>query len=100
MSIIRAAMPTLKPARLDRPEDVAQASGGWKTILLNCDCHTFDEVERQLIKAVRCSLSRAREISAEVHNKGAAVVYEGPRERCEAVASALEDIRLRVKVSR
>lgn len=93
-------MPTMKPARLDRPEDTARASGGWRTVLLNCDCHTFDEVERQLMKAVRCSLARARELSWQVHNTGSAVVYEGPRERCEAVASVLEDIRLRVKVGR
>ena len=71
---------------------------GWKTLLLNCDCHTFDEVERQLIKAIRCPLSRARQLSWEVHSRGQAVVYEGPRERCEAVADVLASIGLRVKV--
>lgn len=71
----------------------------WKTVLFNCDCHTFDEVERQLIKAVHCSLSAARAFSWEVHSKGQAVVYSGARERCEAVAAVLEDIRLIVKVT-
>ncbi|MFH1726301.1 MAG: ATP-dependent Clp protease adaptor ClpS [Elusimicrobiota bacterium] len=71
----------------------------WRVILFNCDCHSFDEVERQLIKAVRCSLSAARAFSWQVHSKGAAVVYHGPLERCEAVAGVLEDIRLAVKVS-
>lgn len=71
---------------------------GWRVVLFNCDCHTFDDVERQLIKAIRCSLSTARRFSWEVHSRGEAVVYEGPLERCEAVAGVLEDIRLRVRV--
>ena len=72
----------------------------WKTVLFNCDCHTFDEVERQLIKAVRCSISQARAWSWEVHSKGSAVVFEGPRERAEAVADVLSAVRLVVKVLR
>lgn len=89
----------VKPVADESTLDSSRAGLGWKVVLLNCDCHTFDEVERQLMKAIRCSLGRARALSWEVHSQGAAVVYEGPRERCEAVASALEDIRLRVKVS-
>ncbi|HVE14363.1 MAG TPA: ATP-dependent Clp protease adaptor ClpS [Elusimicrobiota bacterium] len=95
-------MPTLTvqaPAKTPRAADSEGTSHGWNVVLLNCDCHTFDDVEKQLMKAVRCSLSRARELSWEVHSKGQAVVYSGPRERCEAVAAILEDIRLRVKVS-
>src|SRR3989338_2946299 len=76
------------------------ADSGWKTVLFNCDCHTFDQVESQLIKAIRCSLSRARQYSTEVHTKGSAVVYRGPCDRCEAVAMMLEDIGLIVKVAR
>ena len=72
---------------------------GWKTILFNCECHTFDEVERQLIKAIRCTLSVARRFSTEVHEKGFAVVYRGPKERCEAVAMTLGEIGLRADVS-
>ena len=33
-----------------------------------------------------------------VHNVGHAVVYRGARERCEAVAMVLEEIKLRVTV--
>ncbi len=71
---------------------------GWKTILFNCDCHSFDEVERQLVKAIRCDTERSKHIAWQVHTQGSAVVYEGPRERCEAVAAVLEDIRLVVQV--
>ncbi|MBI3550919.1 MAG: ATP-dependent Clp protease adaptor ClpS [Elusimicrobia bacterium] len=72
---------------------------GWRTLLFNCECHSFDQVESQLLKAIRCSLSRARAISWEVHTKGSAVVYEGARERAEAVAAVLGDIGLIVKVA-
>jgi ATP-dependent Clp protease adapter protein ClpS len=83
-------------------EETTEDSGtdsGWRTILFNCECHTFDQVERQLIKAVRCTLSRARAISWEVHSKGSSVVYEGARERCEAVADVLGGIGLIVNVN-
>ncbi len=72
----------------------------WKTILFNCDCHSFDDVERQLVKAIRCDAERSKRIAWEVHTQGFAVVYEGPREHCEAVAAVLEDIRLVVQVRR
>ena len=88
-----------KPAKTPETADTSGSDSAWKVILFNCECHTFDEVERQLMKAIRCSLAQAREFSWQVHSKGLAVVYTGARERCEAVAAVLEDIRLVVKVS-
>lgn len=87
------------PVQAEREADSTTSDEPWKTVLFNCDCHTFDEVERQLIKAIHCSLARARDYAWEVHSKGLAVVYTGARERCEAVAAVLEDIRLVVKVT-
>lgn len=87
-------------------EETAEADTGhgagdpWKTILFNCDCHTFDEVEKVVMKATRCTLSRARQISSEVDSKGSAVIFEGHRERCEAVADTVASIGLKVKVVR
>ena len=77
----------------------SSAGHAWRTVLFNCDCHSFDEVERQLLKAVRCTLSRARQLSWQVHSQGSAVVCNGPRERCEAVAECLGAIGLRVGVT-
>ena len=91
-------MPTLT-RKEEKTEDSSGTGFGWRVILFNCDCHTFDEVERQLIKAIHCGLSQARAFSWEVHSKGSAVVYKGPRERCEAVEGVLSDIKLIVKVS-
>lgn len=87
------------PGLEETTSEDAGIESGWKTILFNCDCHTFDAVEKQLMKAARCSLSQARKYSWEVHSKGSAVVYKGPRERCEAVAAVLSDIGLIVKVA-
>lgn len=80
-------------------EDSAGGAGEpWKVVLFNCECHTFDEVENVVMKATRCTLSRARQISNEVHTRGSAVIYDGPLERCEAVADVIGSVGLRVKV--
>ncbi len=81
-------------------ESTGSGSGGepWKVVLFNCDCHTFDEVENVVMKATRCTLSRARQISNEVNSRGSAIVYDGPLERCEAVADVIASVGLKVKV--
>jgi ATP-dependent Clp protease adapter protein ClpS len=70
----------------------------WNVILINDDLHTFEEVILQLMKATNCSLEKAQEITWKVHTEGEAVCYSGPRERCEHVASVLEQIDLRVRL--
>lgn len=72
----------------------------WNAILLNDDWHTFDEVILQIIKAIKCSPQKAAAITLEVHNKGEAICYTGPKERCEHVASILEEIDLDVRIER
>ena len=86
------------PSILDIPSDSRNSTYEWRVVLINCECHSFGEVEQQLLKAIRCTLSRARAVSWEVHTQGSSTVYAGPKERCEAVAAVLEDIRLVVKV--
>ncbi|MEC4685001.1 MAG: ATP-dependent Clp protease adaptor ClpS [Nitrospirota bacterium] len=72
----------------------------WNVILINDNRHTFDEVIVQLMKATGCSPDQAREITWQVHTQGEALCYTGPRERCEHVASILEEIELRVRLER
>lgn len=83
-------------------EKVSEAAGEtarpWKTVLFNCDCHSFEDVEAILIKATRCTLSSARKLSWEIHSHGSAVVHEGARERCEAVADVIGSVGLVVEV--
>jgi ATP-dependent Clp protease adaptor protein ClpS len=94
-------MPTTvihKPRKQKSPTDGTMRRQPWNALLFNCDCHSFDDVARQLMKAIRVSYERGMEIANIVHHSGKAVVYTGPRERCEAVAMVLEDIGLRTKV--
>ena len=70
----------------------------WLVVLLNDEAHTFDEVIMQLVRATGCSTDRAGEIATEVHTQGSAICFTGSRERCELVASILEEIALRVRL--
>ncbi len=71
---------------------------GCRTVLHNCDCHTFQEVAAQLMKAIRCDFQRGLALANVVHHTGSATVYQGHRERCEAVAAVLQSIGLRADV--
>ena len=71
----------------------------WITILHNCDCHTFEDVVKQLIKAIACSEDRAWEIAWEVHNTGKAVVKVGPEAECVRVGNILAATGLIVTVT-
>lgn len=72
---------------------------GWKTLLFNCDCHTFHEVAIQLTKAVGCPYEKGMQLANVVHHTGCAIVYSGSKEHCEAVSAVLEEIGLRAQVS-
>ena len=71
----------------------------WITILWNCDCHTFEQVAQQLVKAIGCSYDGAMEIARQVHREGKATVRVGPRTECERVGRILAEIGLRVTVT-
>ena len=70
----------------------------WMTILHNCDCHTFEQVVRQLQKAVACSEAEGWEIAWQVHNTGKAVVKIAPEAECVRVGNVLASIGLVVTV--
>jgi len=67
-------------------------------LLFNDDWHSFDEVIKQLIKALRCSLEKARALTFEVHVNGKAVVYSGELQKCLRVSSILEEISLHTQI--
>ena len=94
------------PAGVETTPEVEEVEGTdvelappWVTILHNCDCHTFDDVVRQLIKAISCSEDRAWEIAWEVHNTGKSVVKVGPETECVRVGNILGAIGLIVTVA-
>jgi len=67
-------------------------------VLYNDNYHTFDEVINQIIKAVRCSRSKAEAHTWEVHNKGRSIVYDGELEECLRVSGVLEEINLKTEI--
>ena len=80
-------------------EDRTTESGeGSQVFLFNCECHTFDEVISQLIKATRCTRANAEGLAWEVHTKGKAVVFGGELMRCMEVSHILEEIQLMTQI--
>jgi ATP-dependent Clp protease adapter protein ClpS len=81
-------------------EDVTETAVAppWMTILHNCDCHTFEQVVRQLQKAIACSEAEGWDIAWQVHNAGKAVVKVGPETECVRVGNVLAEIGLVVSV--
>ncbi|MCG3205315.1 MAG: hypothetical protein KCHDKBKB_02034 [Elusimicrobia bacterium] len=94
-------MPVLKRPKISKKESTGSGAGyEARTILFNDDFHSFDEVARQLMKAIRCSYSKGMDLANVVHHLGSAIVYQGHLERCEAVAMVLEEIKLRTAVEK
>jgi ATP-dependent Clp protease adaptor protein ClpS len=85
------------------PEEVADTGTGGgdgsKVFLFNCDCHSFEEVIAQLLKAVP-GMTRpfAEELAWRAHNHGLAEVYRGSASECDRVARILGETGLIVQV--
>ena len=71
---------------------------GRKVILYNDNSHDMEEVKAQIVKAISCTPQKAEQIMYEAHSKGRAMVIAAHLERCEHVASVLEQIGLRVDI--
>ena len=90
---------TLPVPDLETTDDVETLQAPpWMTILHNCGCHTFEQVVRQLMKAIGCSEAAGWEIAWRVHNTGKAVVKIGPEAECVRVGNILAAIGLIVTV--
>ncbi len=97
-AVARTAVPETRPVVEEEGEARTRLEPPWITILWNCDCHTFEQVARQLMKAIGCSYDDGMAIAWRVHSDGKAVVRAGPRDDCERVARILAEIGLRVSV--
>jgi ATP-dependent Clp protease adaptor protein ClpS len=79
-------------------EEVVAIQEPAKVILFNDEVHTFDEVIVQLIKAIKCTQTRAEALAWEVHNNGKALVYTGELIKCMEVSHVLEEIELLTQI--
>jgi ATP-dependent Clp protease adapter protein ClpS len=91
-------MPDTNTGTLETTDTGTTLGEGHKVILYDDSIHTMDEVVAQIIKAIACSRQRAEEIMMEAHSKGRSVVIASHLERCEHVASVLEQIGLRTDI--
>jgi ATP-dependent Clp protease adaptor protein ClpS len=72
---------------------------GSQVFLFNCECHTFDQVITQLMKAVPgMTRTLAEELAWRVHTSGLAEVYRGGATDCDRVAKILGETGLIVQV--
>ena len=88
----------LEPTSTEKADDGMNGFLSWRTTLFNCNCHSYQQVETQLMKATRCTKEQAKAFAKEIDTNGSAVVFTGCRERCEAVSMTLDVINLRTDV--
>lgn len=77
--------------------DTGSGSGPHVVILYNCDCHTAEEVVKQLLKATDYPMQRCIEIMLEADARGRAIAYTGSADACRRAARILRSIRLQVE---
>jgi ATP-dependent Clp protease adapter protein ClpS len=66
---------------------------------LNCNCHSFDDVERALCRYIpRMTRAQAHAHANEIHTTGASVVATAPKETAEHYGAGLRSRGLRVRV--
>jgi ATP-dependent Clp protease adapter protein ClpS len=70
-----------------------------KVVVLNCSCHSFDDVERALCRFIpRMTRQRAHQHATEIHTTGASVVAVAPKEEAEHYGAGLSSRGLRVRI--
>ncbi|HSB68008.1 MAG TPA: ATP-dependent Clp protease adaptor ClpS [Candidatus Methylomirabilis sp.] len=85
------------------PEEITDLGTGGgegsKVFLFNCECHSFEEVITQLLKAVPgMTRQLAEDLAWRVHTQGLAEVYRGGASECERVAKILGETGLIVQL--
>lgn len=71
----------------------------WRTIIFNCDCHSFNDAISAIQAATKCSREKAEQAAMNAHKNGSAVIYMGYREKAEMVAEVISQRGLRASVN-
>ena len=92
--------PTITRPDLERDQDVKpKALRPHKVIVLDCNCHTFDDVEIALCRIIPgMTRQKAHQHAWEIHTTGASVVARAPKERAELYQEQLAARGLRVTI--
>ncbi len=96
------ASPTRTIPRPDLDEDERarlRALPPYKVVVLDCQCHTFDDVEVALCRIISgMTRAKAHQHAWEIHTTGASVVARAPKERAELYQEQLAVRGLRVTI--
>jgi ATP-dependent Clp protease adaptor protein ClpS len=94
------ATPTITRPDLDRDQRVQpNALRPYKVVVLDCNCHSFDDVEIALCRIIPgMSRDKAHQHAWEIHTTGASVVARAPKERAELYQEQLAARGLRVTI--
>ncbi len=99
----RPAVAQATPVEQMAPEEVADLETGHgegsKVFLFNCECHSFEDVITQLLKAVPgMTRTLAEELAWRAHTQGMVEVFRGGPTECDRVAKVLGETGLVVQV--
>ena len=71
----------------------------YRVVVLDCSCHTFDDVEVALCRVIPgMTRPKAHQHAWEIHTTGASVVARAPKERAELYQEQLAARGLRVTI--
>ena len=71
----------------------------YREVVLDCNCHTFDDVEVELCRVIPgMTRQKAHQHAWEIHTTGASVVARAPKERAEHYQAQLAARGLRVTI--
>jgi ATP-dependent Clp protease adaptor protein ClpS len=96
----RLSQPTITQPDLDLDQErLTRLLPPYRVVVLDCNCHTFDDVEVALCRVIAgMSRSRAHQHAWEIHTTGASVVARAPKERAELYQEKLAGFGLRVTI--
>src|ERR1700716_2335637 len=77
------AAPTTTPTRVDKPAETAEPDMPWIVLVWNDPINLMSYVTFVFQKLFGYSREKATALMLDVHEKGRAVVANGPREKCE-----------------
>ena len=71
----------------------------YRVVVLDCNCHSFDDVEVALARVIPgMTRGKAHQHAWEIHTTGASVVARAPKERAELYQEQLAARGLRVTI--
>src|SRR3712207_6467635 len=90
--------PTVAKPDLDQ-EKLTRLLPPYRVVVLDCNCHTFDDVETALCRVIPgMTRAKAHQHAYEVHTTGSSVVARAPKERAELYQEKLAAYGLRVTI--